>query len=368
MPHRIPRSTVVVIAALMGIVLAITAFLALRTRRDTDTRLDQFWAWWASAAPRIAAALDAKDNRSFVEELSSRVHAIDPGLAWETGPGLKGSRHHLTVSSEGDAILRVLTQRWVARAPSPDAAWEFYPARQALPYTGSWSLRFDDTGGVELDFKQALISVTVDMGRERLDVRLYHPNFARLDEGKRKRAAFVMLDNLLGEDDVERWLARIETSNQPLPTGRPVEALISAVGELSKGAKGEAFALMQGKTPTGEPMVAMINLALKRVDHLLMDQHVAVTIPLRTPTEQGLPTTKEADELNALEDQLIDVLGRDAIYFGRETGRGLRVIHFQGAYQGPVESRTRTWAKQHTDRRVSVASEFDPKWLWFSRW
>jgi hypothetical protein len=265
MPHRIPRSTVVVIAALLGIVVAVTAFLALRTRaspsspeaassrtRDTDARLGEFWAWWASAAPRVAAALDAKDNRSFVEELSSRVHAIDPGLAWETGPGFKGSRHHLTV--------------------------------------------------------------------------------------------------------------------QPLPAGRPVEALISAVGELSNGAKGEAFALMQGKTPAGEPMVAMVNLALKRVDHLLMDQHVAVTIPLRAPTEQGLPTNEEADELNALEDQLIDVLGRDAIYFGRETGRGLRVIHFQGAGQGPVESRARTWAKQHADRRVSVVSEFDPKWSWFSRW
>lgn len=371
------------VAALLVAALAVTAAALLWRREgppaparavdraggsDPEARVAAFWAWWTTAGPRIAAALDAGDHRSFVGELSARVDAIDPALAWETGPGLAGSRHQLVLSAEGDGALRVLTERWRARAPPPDACWEYYPARQPLPPSGPWSLTLDDAGGVAIDYERARIAVTPDPARERLDVRVHHPAFAPLDEKQRLRATFVMLDNLLGEDGVERWLGRIDLAVAAPPDGRPAGALRAAVDELSRTAKGEAFALLQGRTPSGEPLVVLANLALKRLDHLLMDHHLSVTVPLRSPTAPGLTTSDEADALNGLEDELLATLGKDAVYLGRETGRGERIMHFQVAGHGPAEERTRAWAARRAERRARVALEPDPRWSWLGRW
>ena len=335
---------------------------------DAGARLDAFWVWWRSAGPRIAASLDAQDAVSFVEELSKQVHAIDPGLAWETGPGLHGARHHLTLSSEGDTALRVLAQRWLARAPAPDAAWEYYPARQALPSVGDWSLTLKDAGDAQLDFARLTAEIKQDSSRERIHLRLYHPAFSKLSEEQQGRAAFLLLDNLLGEDGVERWIGRVDRSSAPLASGAPASALVTAVEALAKSATGERFGLLQGKTESGEPMVASVNLAIKRVDHLLMDYHLTVSVPLLDPTPEGLTTNEEAAALNVLEDELIEVLGHDAVYLGRETGQRKRVMHFHVAGQGPAEARVRDLARKHPERRVALSLQIDPTWEILSRW
>jgi hypothetical protein len=335
---------------------------------DYGARLDTFWVWWSSAGARIAASLDAKDAESFVEELSKQVHAIDPSLAWETGPGLHGARHHLTLSSEGDTALRVTVQRWLARAPAPDAAWEYYPARQPYPHPESWALRLKDAESAQLDFAHLTAEIREDPARERVHLRLHHPTFSKLSEGQQGRAAFLALDSLLGEDDVERWIGRVDTSSVALAKGAPVTALTAAVQALAKSATGERFSLLQGKTAAGEPMVATVNLAIKRVDHLLMDYHLVLSLPLLDPTPEGLTTGEEAAALNALEDELIEVLGHDAVYLGRETGQRKRVMHFHAAGQGPSETRAKDWAKRHSDRRPTVTFQVDPTWKVLSKW
>lgn len=377
----------VVALVLAALVAALALSLTLRPRRpvevggrgvapaaaapraaDPGARLDAFWAWWRTAGPRIAAALDAKDASSFVEELSERIHAIDPELAWETGPGRKGARHHLALSSEGDATRRVLVQRWLARAPGTDAAWEFYPGRQPLPAGGGWSLTLKEAGDVKVDFAAARVEVETDSARERVQVRLHHPAWPRLTEGQRSRVAFVVLDNLLGEDEVERWLGRVETPVEPPAKGAPVQALLDAVAGLARTATGEQFAILEGRTEAGQPMVATVNLALKRVDHLLLDDHLTVTMPLRDPTPQGLTTPAEAADLNALEDELLAALGHDAVYIGRETGRARRILHLHVAGQGPAVARARDWARRHPERRAEVEAVSDPQWAVLARW
>jgi hypothetical protein len=335
---------------------------------DPAARLDAFWAWWQTAGPRIAAALDAKDARSFVEELSDRIHAIDPELAWETGPGRKGARHHLSLSSEGDATLRVLIQRWLARAPAADGAWEFYPARQALQDGGGWSLTLDDAKGAQVDFASVRVEFEADEVRERVHVRLHHPAWPRLDERQRGRVALILLDQLLGEDEVERWLGGIETPAAPLAKGAPLPALRDRVAALARTATGERFAILDWRTGDGQPMLATVNLAIKRVDHLLMDDHLTVTLPLQDPTPHGLTSDEEAGTLNELEDDLVAVLGHDAVYLGRETGQGQRVLHFHVASLGPAEPRAQAWARHQTERRVVVACVNDPRWEVLRRW
>ena len=115
-------------------------------------------------------------------------------------------------------------------------------------------------------------------------------------------------------------------------------------------------------------MVATINLALKRIDHLPMGDHLTVTFPLATPTPQGLTTPEEAEVLNKLEDELLAALGKDAVYIGRETGQRQRVLHFHVASEGPAAERSRNWAKRHGERRAVIKTAHDPRWQVLRRW
>jgi hypothetical protein len=165
---------------------------------------------------------------SIAEEVGARVSAIDPRLAWETGPGLNGAHHHFALSAEGDIELRVLTQRCIARAPAADATWEYFPARQAFPRRGDWALEFEKVGGATFDFPRARVGFQIDTERELAHVKFHHPALAKVDENQRATAAFLTLDSVLGEDGVERWIGRIETSAEPIPDGKTLRELAEA--------------------------------------------------------------------------------------------------------------------------------------------
>ncbi len=206
--------------ALALALLAVFVFLAAR-RRGPERRpvvaadasvplgeadpIEAFWTWWSTAKEPLAEAIKSRKLDAWVGPISDHVHAIDPGLAWELGPGVK-SAHHFCVSSEGDSRLRITAERWLARAPAPDALWEYYPARQASRGDRKLALRL---GGVELSYADLRFGFERDTNRRRLHVALFHEKFRDLSEDDRRRALFLFLDDLLGEDGVERWIGRV---------------------------------------------------------------------------------------------------------------------------------------------------------------
>jgi hypothetical protein len=334
---------------------------------DVAKRLDDFWSWWRKESPRLAKAFDEGKADSVVDELSRRVHAIHPDLAWETGPGLAGARHHLALSSEGDITLRVLTERWRSRAPAFDAAWEYYPARQPSRFDAKLDLTLHDAPGIVIAYADARAALEVDEAREVVHVKLHHPAFSRLPEKARSTAAFLVLDDALGEDGVERWVGHLDLSAEPLPAGQPLAALAEAVASLERSATGERWVIIEGRTESGRPLIASVNVALKRLDHLLMDHHLEVTLPFQEQAERGMPTHEENEALNSLEDELLASLGHDAVFIGHETGDGRRVIHFHVAALGPAAERTEAWA-QRTGREVTVEYRHDPGWELLKKW
>jgi len=328
-------------------------------RPQAGDGIDAFWLWWKEAGPMLAAKIDAGRAAEIASEVSRHVDALHPGLAWETGEGLKGGRHHLALSSEGDVTLRVLTERWLARAPPPDGIWEFYPAKQAW---GTRAIVYPDDPGVKIDREDTRVAAEqVDL-RERIDVKLYHPAFAMLDRRLRLQSAFLLLDGVLGEDGVERWIGAIEVLDAPPAGGIGLMELRDRVERLSKAATGDRWAVLRSEDPSGRPTFYSVNLALKRIDHLLMEQLLTVTFPLEAPTELGLTTEAEAERLNALEDRLLAGLGHDAVFIGRETGQGKRTLHLHVAAAGPAEQRTLEWARGVSAYQVAIESRPDLTW------
>jgi hypothetical protein len=327
--------------------------------------IDDFWRWWATANSEFASAFTAREGlrEELVEAMSRRVSAIHESLDWEFGPGVR-SEHHLCLSGKGDPLLRLVAERWVKRGPGADATWEFYASRQASR-AGGQGLRI---GGHDVDLDDFRYAVEEDESRETLDVRAHHPVFRAIaDERLRRQILFIALDNLLGEDGVERWIGSIHGSIEPVSPAVAYTELPARIEQLASRATGERWAILKGERE-GKPIFVTTNLALKRIDHLLLDMHLVVDLPLLEPTEHGLTTNEEADALNALEDELVASLGEHAVLAGRETCAGHRAIHLRVMEGGPARGLVERWAARHPERAATVDAKMDPRWDALRAW
>jgi hypothetical protein len=291
------------------------------------------------------------------------VAAIDAGLDWEFGPGVR-SEHHLCLSGKGDPMLRLLAERWVRRGPGADATWEFYASRQASRASGQGLT----IAGHDVALDEFAYAVEEDESRETLDLRAHHPVFRSIaDERLRRQILFIALDNLLGEDGVERWIGGIDESIEPVSPSVPHSELPARIEQLASRATGERWAILKGQRE-GRPLFVTTNLALKRIDHLLLDMHLVVDLPLLAPTEEGLTTNEEADALNALEDELVEALGEHALMAGRETCAGHRTIHLRVMEGGPARGLVERWSARHPERRATAQAKMDPRWEALRAW
>jgi hypothetical protein len=328
---------------------------------DPSAAIDAFWRWWQTAKGPIAEAVAKRTLDAWTDPISEHVSAIHAGLEWELGPGVK-SEHHLCVSAAGNAALRVTAERWLSRAPAPDELWEYYSARQPSRADAKLRLTMD---GVDLDYADFRVKLEVDDHRRIVHVTVFHPKLPELPERARGTATFLFLDNLLGEDDVERWIGRVETGGAPPADAVPREALRQAARDLA--AKNPAFTVLRGERD-GRAFIVSVNFGVKRVDHLLMDSHVEVTIAYRTEREDGFYSESVGEDVNDMEEALLEALGNDAVFIGHETGDGRRVVHLHVAAGGPASSRISEWERMHPTWDIEVTAKNDPAWEILRRW
>lgn len=328
--------------------------------------IDAFWVWWREASVELAKAYDDESegpSEALIEAISEKVHGIHEGLAWETGPG-RNSDHHFAVSAEGDASLRVLTQRWLSRAPQPSKSWEYYAARQR----GGDQKKTLTIDGRSFEYEDFTLALDVDETRAEVNVVAYHPLFAEMAEEDRVQPTFLVLDDLLGEDDVTSWIGSVDTATAEPDGAKPAAALLEAVRELRSRWDDEKVSLLKGKHPDGSPLFALMRLGLKRLDHLLHDHHLELVFELREPTEHGLTTQEEGDELNTLEEGLCAELGPRAIWIGHETYGGKRILHFHADSSPAIQDTVLRYCEAQGDWKPDLTVKHDPAWAILRRY
>jgi hypothetical protein len=321
--------------------------------------IDQFWRWWKRAADGLAKAFDSGAGLSEeqIDEISDQVKAMGD-LALETRPG-NGSRHHFALSAEGDAELRVLTQRWLARAPAKSDAWEFFAARQPSGADARLSVSF---GQKEFTFGDFTLQVTRDEDRERFDLTIHHPAFVDLADDACYPPTFLALDNVLGEDGVVRWVGAIDLSRTPLEGGVPLGALNDELAAVANDWKGDRTWMLEGETAGGYPLLAVINSSLKRLDYLLHDHHYELALEIVDVTEKGLPDGEENQDLNEFEDELMNELGHAAVWVGHETYEGKRFIHFHADSSPALQKKVEDLLELDGRWEGELTVRYDPAW------
>ncbi|MFN8193533.1 MAG: DUF695 domain-containing protein [Nocardioidaceae bacterium] len=323
--------------------------------------IESFWTWWSEdGAARTADAVAARDPRRMVEELSRRVNAVHPGLAWELAAGTDGAEHLLVVSPEGNPELRATARRWLRAAPPPDETWEFADARQPVADLDDIRLGID---GNEVGFGEMV--VTARRVGYRFDVTVHHPLFADLPPETQLQITYLALDAAVGETDTETWIGDVAPASVAPLDAFPLALLRGLVDQLVAETTDEygepTWVLLRGDGPSG-PVLASAQVPLCPTAAPELDLHVAVVVPFAERTEEGFPGDASLQQLRDLEDHLAARVGDSGRLVAHETSAGVRTLHFYvdstSPSAGVLEGAVRGW----TEGRVSVSDEPDPAW------
>jgi hypothetical protein len=315
-----------------------------------EQRLEAFWSWWAGAKDSIAADIPRGTVSARAAEISAEVNKVHPSLAWELGKGAS-SEHAFVVSCEGNPELRPIALRWAAAAPPPDATWEYHPSRQPGPP------QVLEIRGVRVPFSEMRAIASWDEARETLDVRLWHPAFEGLPTEVKAQVSFLFLDNLVGEDDVERWIGAIDADPEG-QSGMSADELRDEIRGRAASSTGENWALIEGTDARGDPVLVRLNSSLKRIDHPYAGEHLQVT--LDRGFDQGTPALTR--EIAAAEEELEAALRSVAVEAAHITDRRRRVTHFVTAEGERARGIAEEWAGRYGQWGPSVTLEPDPTW------
>lgn len=320
-----------------------------------DAAIRAFWSWWEGARDAFAAGIESGGvDDPLIDALRERVEALAPGLDWELSRG-EHAAHALVVTPGGNPDVRAIAHRWLRAAPPADETWEYHAARRPEPRAVDNELELD---GRRVALGETVVATEVDERRAEVDVTVHHPLFGDLDERAAGQIAFLVLDWLLGEEEVERWIGAVDLASERPEGARPAAELLGVVERLATLRPPDHGALLEGRGDDGLPLLASTNGSLKPVDHPLLDTRVTVTVAFDA-RDDGLPERGVLEELRRLEDDLVSAAGDGAFLAAHVTHAGRRAFELYADGTTGAADRAREWASAN---RAEVEVEHDPAW------
>jgi hypothetical protein len=158
---------------------------------------EQFWKWFVEYEMQLFHF--ETDRERIFDQLAAELRKVDPDLVFEFGP--QGTKREFVVSAGGLKRAFPAVASLVAAAPTL-ARWQviaFRPRRAPISHV--------QFGGKRVDPKDVQFAL-LDDGRM-AGIYLFIPGF-REDDADLKQIAYLLLDEALGEYDVEAHLGLIK--------------------------------------------------------------------------------------------------------------------------------------------------------------
>lgn len=172
-----------------------------------------FWERWFELLPTVSAALGDREPHRVENQLCELVAGIHPDLHFTVDRGHRAI-YALVVSGQEDPRLRPYTDAWKAAAPQEDMIWEYHDSVPPVPDPTEVTVNL---GARRVRLADVRVVAQVSDGL--VDVAVYHPEFAGLDEAQRRTMTFLPLDATLGERLAGERLGRVETATtEPVGT------------------------------------------------------------------------------------------------------------------------------------------------------
>lgn len=175
---------------------------------DPAARAERFWQAWAELLPEMSAALGDREPQRVENRLCELVAALHPELHFALERGQRAV-YALVVSGQEDPRLRPYTDAWHAMAPGEDAIWEYH---DSVPPVPDPTLVTVNLGAHRIPLADVRVVAQVD--GDVVDVAVYHPKMAALDQAARDTMTYLPLDAALGERLAAERLRRVETAAQ----------------------------------------------------------------------------------------------------------------------------------------------------------
>jgi len=302
------------------IILALCSSVAAAEKKSYAQRVDEFWAWFQTNSAPIHKALQDGSVVNWVDRISARVEAVHPDFAWELRPSPKEGEESFVIYTGMTGTLDLLAKRWLAGAPEVKG-WRFL---DSLPPIQPHALEIE---GKEYKPNQFVIQVRNQPIRTVFDVRIYHPNFAGMDEEAQYRACFIWLDSVLGSRTTPSRIGEIViATTKPKGDGRTMDKLRD---ELAKRCKELGWSLDPDPTEAREYSKqipgAPEGVRAWRVRNLDFAQVVAETevdfASILLPNDGGKITQQGVDRTRAIEKLLPAALGKNAYVIGVSHGK-----------------------------------------------
>ncbi|WP_435157789.1 hypothetical protein [Amycolatopsis sacchari] len=173
---------------------------------DPEAAAAAFWERWFELLPEINAALGDREPQRVENELASAVAGVHPDLHFSLERGQRAI-YALVVSGQEDPALRPYTDAWRRAAPEEDAIWEYHDSVPPVPDPTDVTVNL---GAHRIRLGDFRVSARVSDGL--VDVEVYHPRLAELDEASRSALTFLPLDATLGERLAGERLRRVEAA------------------------------------------------------------------------------------------------------------------------------------------------------------
>ncbi|MBT2531526.1 DUF695 domain-containing protein [Arthrobacter sp. ISL-48] len=253
--------------------------------------------------------------------------------------------------------MRPTAQRWLRAAPPSDAIWEFRSSQEADPNALGTVL---EIAGSKLDLSKTEFRMEPVEQELRVHVGVHHPVFRDLPEPARLQVTFLVLDWLLGEDDVERWLGQVEALETAPVGSTDDDGLLRAVKSIAEQHDPDKWTLSHWEDSNGTPAFASFRRALRWIDHPTLDVHHSVHAAFAAQ-HNGLPADGAAlDSLRRLEDELESLIGSRGLLVGHETTSGRRTFHvYTDGEDQNVAAGLADWARS---RQLAIEPARDPAW------
>jgi hypothetical protein len=198
------------------------SIFGLFSKQAQTTPESDFWVWFQKNEPMLFDF--EKDQEGVFAGLAAAMHKVHPNLTFEFGPKENG-RRDFVISADGfkEAFPRVETLYASALRMPRWKFIKFRPRRQPADI----SFR-----GVSVRARD--VSVSIEPDGAKAGITVFLPGYSKDTHETFAGVAFLLLDQALGEYDVETRVGFIEVQSSASKTGKavPLNDLVRAFDNL----------------------------------------------------------------------------------------------------------------------------------------
>lgn len=156
----------------------------------------------------ISSLILENEPQRVEHQMCEAVASLHPRLHFSLERGRRAI-YALVLSGQEDPDLRAYTDAWIAAAPAEDAIWEYHDSVPPVPDPTEVTVNL---GEHRVAFADVRVAAHADEKAGVVDVEVYHPLLAELDEASRTAMTFLPLDATLGERVAAQCLRRVEAA------------------------------------------------------------------------------------------------------------------------------------------------------------